>query len=93
MLSPRLDKNTGLYSVTVGDVNSDYYYFATMFNRMSNSVYSQRVWRNVSLLEGIIKNIRRDYLQNIERTISQHNFGGTMNQEENKQNQEENKHL
>lgn len=69
-ISSRFDEKSGLYNITVGDVNSEYYNFATMFNRMSNQIYSQRVWRSVNLLEGIIRNIKKDYMDNINKVAS-----------------------
>lgn len=80
----RLDKETGLYIVTVGDTNSEYYNFATMFNRMTNSVYSERVWRSVTLLNQIMKNVKRDYVMSINDAIGTHAFNEAMNREENR---------
>lgn len=69
-MAPRLNKENGLYEVTVGDNGSEYYYFATMFNRMTDATYSKKVYRSLGLLNEIIRGIKRDYTDTIEGTIS-----------------------
>ena len=68
-MEPRKNKETGLYEVTVGDGKSDYYFFATMFNRMTNDVYAKKVYRSAKLLIGIIDGIKRDYTELVEESM------------------------
>lgn len=69
----KLDEETGLYVITIGDVNSEYYRFATMLNRMTDEVYSKKVWRSVTLMRNILGDIKRDYLEEITTAISSMN--------------------
>lgn len=64
-LKGRLDPKTGLYRVTVGDVNSELFGILTMFNRISsNKEYFRKVSYNLRLFDalksGIISKIRKE---------------------------------
>ena len=83
-MKSRINENNGLYMVTVGDINTEYYAFATMFNRLTNEVYSKKTWRTVKLLQNMLGVIKRDYSDNITKSISAYNFDTTMNIEEEK---------
>lgn len=76
-----LDEESGLYIITVGDVNSEYYRFATMFNRLTNKAYSEKTWRSVNLMRNILGNLKKDYLEEITSSISQHSFDENVNHE------------
>ena len=56
-LDSRYNESTGLYEVTVGDVHTEYYAYATMFNRLSNPDYSIKVHQNAELFKSAIKTI------------------------------------
>ena len=62
----RVDEKTGLYEVTFGDKNPSYYDFATMFNRLTDPVYSKKVYRAVKLLGEYSKMIKSQYNSAIE---------------------------
>ena len=66
--SSRFNPSTGLYDVTVGDTNTEYYYYATMLNRMTNHVYSMKVHRCATLLRNMMNNIRKDCYSMVEKT-------------------------
>ena len=66
----RVDGRTGLYDVTFGDKNTSYYDFATMFNRLTDPVYSKKVYRTVKLLGDYSKMIRSQYNSAIESAVS-----------------------
>ena len=73
-LEPRMNKETGLYEITVGDINSQFYNFATMFNRMTNETYFKKVYRSANLLKDIFHGIKKDYTNMVEKSISQVKF-------------------
>ena len=64
-ISDRLDSKTGLYEITLADKDPRYYDFATMFNRLTNSVYAKKVYKQVKLLGEYAKLIRGEYPKNI----------------------------
>lgn len=66
----RFDERTGLYEVTFGDKSPSYYDFATMFNRLTDPVYSKKVYRAVKLLGEYSKMIRSQYNKAIESAVS-----------------------
>ena len=66
--SSRYNPNTGLYDVTVGDTNTEYYYYATMLNRMTNPVYSQKVYRCATLIGTMMKDFKDVCTSMIEKT-------------------------
>ncbi len=49
------NEETGLYDVTVGKVNTEYYAIATMLNRMTNKTYAEKVYYYVNRIDSIIK--------------------------------------
>ncbi len=41
-----------------------------MFNRLTDSTYSSRVWRSVNLLRGVFSQVKKDYSTMISDEIS-----------------------
>ena len=70
----RVDPETGLYEVTLGDSGTDYYYFATMYNRMTNTDYSKKVYRSISLFDSLLRGIRVDYTEAARKAASDESF-------------------
>ena len=83
-ISDRLDSKTGLYEITLADKDPRYYDFATMFNRLTNSVYAKKVYKQVKLLGEYAKLIRREYSKSINNAISNITSVGTMDYYDNK---------
>jgi len=83
-MKSRINENTGLYTVTIGDINTEYYSFATMFNRLTDEVYSKKTWRTVTLLRNMLGIIKKEHLDNIEKSISAYSFDNIMDIEEEK---------
>ena len=80
-MQSRMDPTTGLYVVTKGDINKEYYRIATMFNRLSNKDYSKKVYRSVRLLQAVLRNVRRDYIETIKGEVAQQDFNNVMQRE------------
>lgn len=51
----RKNSETGLYEVTVGDNNTEYYEIATMLNRMTNVAYAKKLSINATLIKDILQ--------------------------------------
>ena len=73
-MQSRMEPITGLYVVTRGDINKEYYRIATMFNRLSNKAYSKKVYRSVRLLQAVLRNVRRDYIETVKGEVVQQVF-------------------
>jgi len=73
-ISSKLDKDTGLYKVTIDDVSTEYYFLATLLNRMTDQVYAAKVGRCTDLLKRIISGIKYDYDKAISRAVSDANY-------------------
>ena len=83
-ISDRLDSKTGLYEITLADKDPRYYDFATMFNRLTNSVYAKKVYKQVKLLGEYAKLIRSEYSKSINNAISNITSVDTMDYYDNK---------
>lgn len=83
-ISDRLDSKTGLYEITLADKDPSYYEFATMFNRLTNSVYAKKVYKQVKLLGDYAKFIRGEYTKSINNAIGNITSVNTMDHYDNK---------
>ena len=55
------NEETGLYDVTVGEVNTAYYAMATMLNRMTNKTYADKVYYYINRINSILKPVIYEY--------------------------------
>lgn len=65
-MESRYDEKTKLYEVTFADKTHRYYEFATMLNRLTNSAYARKVFKQVKILSEYTKFIRAQYTKTIQ---------------------------
>ena len=68
-MKERINPETGLYRVTVDSQTSEYYAFATMFNRLTNPAYARNVYKSVALMKDLLSGIKKDYTEVIKQEI------------------------
>jgi hypothetical protein len=75
-MASRFNNTNGLFDVTAEDCikNQEYYMFATMFNRMTDTIYAAKVGRCSILIKDMVSNIKRDYLSSISSAITSHGY-------------------